>query len=93
MRKWNREENLQRSVLGDCSGKKKDTALRLAISTAKHRPFRVKFQGNTLLNMRNIRTVLDFVFNDWIVKSVVGGFNPKTLIKCYFLEQNYRFCC
>ena len=43
-------------------------------------PFRVKFWGNTLLNMKNIRMVLDFVFKDWIVKSVVGRLNLKTFI-------------
>ena len=74
-------------------GKKKDTALRSAVSMVKHRPFCVKFQGNNLLDMRNIHTMSDFVFNDWIVRFLVGVFNPKTLIKRPFLEQNYRFCC
>ena len=54
---------------------------------SQRRPFRVRFQGNTLLNMKNICTVSDFVFNGCIVRSVVGGFNPKTLIKCHFLEK------
>ena len=39
----------------------------------------VSHEGNTLLNTKNIRTMSDFIFNGWIIISVVGGFNPKTL--------------
>ena len=58
-----------------------------ALQSAKHCPFRLKFQRNTLLNTRNIHTMSDFVFNGWTVKYVVEDFNPKNLIKCHFLEE------
>ena len=50
------------------------------VSTAKRAHFCMKFWGKVLLNVMNIPTVVDFVFNGWIVRSVVGRLNLKTFI-------------
>ena len=61
-----------------------------AISTAKRVFFCVKFWGNTLLDTKNIHTVSDFVFNSWIVRSMVERLNPKTFINVFLFKKNYQ---
>ena len=52
----------------------------LIVSTAKRAYFHMKFWEKVLLDARNIPTVADFVFNNSIVRFVVGKLNPKTFI-------------
>ena len=68
-------------------GRRFSPVLWLTVWAVKHRLFRVKFGGSVLLDVRNISTVADLVFNNLICRSVVGKPNPKTLIKFFFLEK------
>ena len=68
-------------------GRKNFTILRLAAWVAKQALFCMKFWERILLDARNVSTVVDFIFNGLICRYVVRKLNPKTLIKCFFLEK------
>ena len=75
-------------------GRKFPPILWTTVWKAEHRPFCVKSRGRVLLDTTNVSTMADFGFNGPICRSMVGKLNPKTSIKCFFLEKkNYRSCC